>query len=594
MSKTAHDPLWFLPPNREIGPFRFSSVLGVGGKTLLLSVVDQEGRPFGMKIPVQESYQDSTWRGRFDREVQILRQLAGPAFPMLRAFGRYNAGDHRNIPYIVTALPIGPTLREVIAQRRATAVRPDIHGAPFLLRSLAEALSEAHERGIIHRNLRPDKIAISGQQVQILDFLLGLAHQDDDEDGEELGANFGGDLTRDKDFLGTPDYIAPEQARSPHNVDARADLYSLGLILFEYLTYDRPFGQSQSVLDALSQHLTRDVPPPSSRIGEIPRDLDQIILKLTRRRPDERYQSADEVIRAVDDMMQARRGATVTHVCYAPASGKLGPYRIREATAVTGKTALLRAEDSRGRSFVAKVPTQSGAKSPSYLEHFRREVDILHEVAGPLFPVLRASGTYDTADYQGLPFLVVDTPSGLTIREVIDQRRTRSVGPDIEGAPRLLRKLALLLGEVHAKGIFPCHVRPDSVAVHEGNVQLLEFVLAQGADNESVSAAGATSALASYAAPEQLARDQVLDERVDLFALGVLLYEYLTFELPYGLVTSRQEALLRLMSQTPLLPSARNPAIPPALEALVMRLLARNRDDRPHGAYAVAREALAL
>jgi serine/threonine-protein kinase len=296
----------------------------------------------------------------------------------------------------------------------------------------------------------------------------------------------------------------------------------------------------------------------------------------------------------VDDMMQARRGATVTHVCYAPASGKLGPYRIREATAVTGKTALLRAEDSRGRSFVAKVPTQSGAKSPSYLEHFRREVDILHEVAGPLFPVLRASGTYDTADYQGLPFLVVDTPSGLTIREVIDQRRTRSVGPDIEGAPRLLRKLALLLGEVHAKGIFPCHVRPDSVAVHEGNVQLLEFVLAQGADNESVSAAGATSALASYAAPEQLARDQVLDERVDLFALGVLLYEYLTFELPYGLVTSRQEALLRLMSQTPLLPSARNPAIPPALEALVMRLLARNRDDRPHGAYAVAREALAL
>jgi serine/threonine protein kinase len=594
MSKTTRDPLWFLPPNREIGPFRFSSVVGVGGKTLLLSVVDQEGRPFGMKIPVQESYQDPTWRGRFDREVQILRQLVGPAFPMLRAFGRYNAGDHKNIPYIVTTLPIGPTLREIIAQRRATAVRPDIYGAPFLLRSLAEALSEVHERGIIHRNLRPDKIAIGGHRVQILDFLLGLAHQSEGENSEELGANFGGDPTREKDFLGTPDYIAPEQARSPHNVDARADLYSLGLILFEYLTYDRPFGQSQSILDALSQHLTQDVPPPSSRISEIPRDLDQIILKLTRRHPNERYQSADEVIRAVDDMMQARRGATVTHVCYAPANGMLGPYRIREATAVTGKTALLRAEDSRGRSFIAKVPTQSGAKSPSYLEHFRREIDLLHEVAGPLFPVLRASGTYDTTEDKGLPFLVVDTPSGLTIREIIDQRRTRSVGPDIEGAPRLLRKLALLLGEVHAKGIFPCHIRPDSVAVHEGNVQLLEFVLAQGADNESVSAAGATSALASYAAPEQLVRDQILDERVDLFALGVLLYEYLTFELPYGLVTSRQEAHLRLMSQTPPLPSARNPAIPPPLEALVMRLLARNRDDRPPSAYAVAREALAL
>lgn len=594
MNKIANDPLWFLPANREIGPFRFLSVLGVGGKTLQLSVVDQEGHPFSMKIPVLESYQEPFWRGRFEREVKILRQLVGPAFPMLRAFGRYNAGEHKNIPYIVTTLPIGPTLRDIISQRRATAVRPDIQGAPFLLRSLAEALSEVHERGFIHRNLRPDKIAIGGHQVQILDFLLGLTQQQEDDNDKELGANFGGDLTREKDFLGTPDYIAPEQARSPHRVDARADLYNLGLILFEYLTYDRPFGQSQSVLDALSQHLTRDVPPPSSRISEIPRDLDQIVLKLTRRRPDERYQSADEVIRAVDDMLQARQGATVTHVCHPPASGKLGPYRIREALAVSGKTALLRAEDHRGRPFVIKVPTQSGAKSPCYLEHFRREIDILHEVAGPHFPVLRASGTYDTGDYQGLPFLVVDVPLGLTIREIIDHRRSRNVGPDIEGAPRLLRKLALLLGEVHAKGIFPCHIRPDSIAVHNGNVQLLEFVLAQGADNESVSAAGATSALASYAAPEQLTRDQALDERVDLYALGVLLYEYLTFELPYGLVTSRQEALLRLMSQTPLLPSARNPAIPPALESLVMRLLARNRDHRPMSAYLVAQEALAL
>jgi serine/threonine-protein kinase len=281
-------------------------------------------------------------------------------------------------------------------------------------------------------------------------------------------------------------------------------------------------------------------------------------------------------------------------VCDAPASGRLGPYSIREALSTTGKTALLRAEDSRGRSFVVKVPTHGGAKSPAYLEHFRREVEILHEVAGPLFPVLRASGIYDGSEYPGLPFLVVDLPSGLTVREIIDRRRNHGALPDTEGAPKLLRKLALMLGEVHAKGIFPCHLRPDSVAVHDGNVQVLEFVLAQGSDNESVVAAGSTSALASYAAPEQLARDQALDERVDLFALGVLLYEYLTFELPYGLVTSRQEALLRLMSQAPVPPSTRNPAIPPPLEALVMRLLARNRDDRPAGAYIVAREALAL
>jgi serine/threonine protein kinase len=593
MSMSANDPLWFLPASREIGPFRFSSVLGVGGKTLSLSVVDAEGRPFVMKIPALESYRDPSWRGRFDREVLLLRQLVGPAFPALRAFGRYSTGDHRNIPYIVTSLPIGPTLRDIILQRRATAVRPDVAGAPFLLRSLAEALAEAHERGIVHRNLRPDKIAVAHNRVQILDFLLGLAPAEEAGD-RELGAGFEQDLTRNKDFLGTPDYIAPEQARSPHNVDARADLYSLGLILFEYLTYDRPFGQSQSVLDALSQHLTRDIPPPSSRVSEIPRDLDEIIVKLTRRKADERYQSADQVVAAIDELFQVRRGATVTHVCHAPGNGRLGPYRILEAVAVTGKTALLRAEDSRGRLFLAKVPSRSGATSVAYLEHFRREVEILHEVAGPQFPALRASGTYDAQGYPGLPFLIIDPPAGMTLRELIDQRRSKGYGPDVEGAPHLLRKLGLLLGEVHGKGIFPCHMRPDSVVIHDGNVQLQEFVLAQGADNETVAAGGSTSALASYAAPEQFSRDQPLDERVDLFALGVVLYEYLTFELPYGLVTNRQEALLRLMSQTPVAPSLRTPGISPALERLVLRLLSRNREERPSSAYVVAREALAL
>lgn len=592
MNRAPNDPLWFLPASREIGPFRFSSVLGVGGKTLQLSVIDQEGRPFLMKIPGQESHRDPSWRRRFDREVRILRQLVGPSFPMLRAFGRYNTGEHRGIPYLVTSLPIGPTLREVIAQRRATVVRPDIEGAPFLLRSLAEALAEFHEKGFVHRNLRPDKIAISNHQVQIFDFLLGLirSQQEESDSAREVISA----PTPDKDFLGTPDYIAPEQARSPHQVDGRADLYSLGLILFEYLTYHRPFGPSQSVLDALSQRLTSDVPPPSSRVSEIPTDLDQLVVKLTCRKVEERFQSAEEVIVAVDAMLQARRGATVSHICFAPSDGKLGIYNIREAIAISGKTALLRAEDSRCRIFIAKVPTYSGAASRAYLDHFQKEINILNEVAGSSFPVLRDSGNYNSRESQKLPFLIVDPPTGPTLREVIDQRRMRGVGPDVEGAPRLLRKLGLLLGEVHAKGIFPCHIRPDSVAASDGHVQILEFVLAQEAANESVVAAGTTSTLASYTAPEQLLQEQGIDERVDLFALGVLLYEYLTFELPYGAVSSRQEAHLRMMTQTPALPSSRVPGISPGLESMVMRLLAIQREERPSGAYAVAREALTL
>ncbi|RYE93667.1 MAG: hypothetical protein EOO75_03855 [Myxococcales bacterium] len=591
---TQNDPLWFLPADRAIGPFRFVTVQAVGGKTLSLEVTDLEGVPFVMKIPTLEASRDASWRGRFEREVGILRQLVGPAFPMLRAFGRYTIEGIGTVPYIVTAPPIGPTLRDLIAQRRAAATRPDVNGAPFLLRSLMEALSESHDKGVIHRNLRPDKIAIADNQVQILDFLLGLASTDEDDDGGELGSGFGGDLTRDRDFLGTPDYIAPEQARRAHDVDGRADLYSVGLILFEYLTYDRPFGQSQGVLDALTQHLLHDAPPPSSRNVDIPADLNQIVLRLTRRKREERFQSADEVIAAVDDLLQGRSSGAVSHICPAPASGKIGTYRIREALATAGKTARLRVEDARFRSFIMKVPSLSGATSPAYLERFRREVEILNEVAGPSYPVLRHSGTYEAGEHRALPYLVIDPPPGLTVREVIDQRRTQGVGPDLGGAPRLLRKLALVLAEVHAKGIFPCNVRPDSVAVHEGEVRLLEFVLGQGAANESVLAAGKSSALASYDAPEQLALDQPVDARADLYALGVLLYEYLTFELPHGAVAGRQEALLRSMTQASPAPSSRQPSIAPGLDSLVQRLLARRAADRPSSAYAVADEAARL
>jgi serine/threonine protein kinase len=581
MSRDLPERPWFLPETREIDGFAVVSVLRSAGKTLSLSVVDQEGRPFAMKIPVKENASDPTWMGRFEREVQILRQLVGPAFPTLRAFGKYTTEEHKEIPYLVTSVPIGPTLKEIIAQRRAMAARPDVAGAPLLLRSLAEALSEVHEKGFVHRNLRPDKIAVAGGRIQILDFILGLASVVDD-------------LTRANEFLGTPDYIAPEQIRSPHNVDARADLYSLGLILFEYLTYDRPFGQGTTGVEAFLRHVTQDAPPPSSVNPEVPRDLDRLLLRLLQRERGERFQSAQEVIVAVDELLQARRGQALSHLCLMPESGRIGSYRVSEAIGTIGKTLHIRVEDGKGRPFAMKIPSRQGLQDEGYLLRFEREVGLLREVAGPSFPLLRASGTYEACGHKHVPYMVTDLPAGKTLREIIDQRRQHNAPPDIQGAPLLLWRLALLLAEVHAKNIFPCNIRPDVVAVREDGVQLLEFLLNQGATSDGVVASGGVSVLASYAAPEQLDLGGRVDARADLYSLGVLFFEYLTHELPYGTSSSRHDALLRLMTQPTSSPSSYTEGIPPALDALVVRLLARDPANRPASARQLAEEVRSL
>ncbi len=582
MSPEPSERPWFLPESREIGGFGVVTVLRSAGKTLSLGVVDREGRPFAMKIPVRDNAADATWSARFEREVAILRELVGPAFPVLRAFGHYDVGELRDVPYLVTSIPIGPTLREMIAQRKATAVRPDITGAPFLLRSLLEALSEVHEKGFVHRNLRPDKIAIANDRVQILDFVLGLAPNE-----EEVG-----ELTQSSEFLGTPDYIAPEQVRSPHDVDGRADLYSIGLILYEYLTYDRPFGLGGGRVEAFLRHVTQDSPPPSTLNPEIPRDIDQLVLRFLRRDRDQRFQSAEEALGAIDALLQARRGAAVAHICFVPDNGRIGPYRLSEALSVTGKTAMARVEDSRGRSFLLKTPSRQAVQDEAYLRSFAREVEILRELAGPSYPVLRSTGRYDASGQQGVPYLVLDMPIGPTVREAIERRRTQGEAADVIGGARLLHKLALVLAEVHAKGIFPCNIRPDSVARSaEGEVQLLEFVLNQSAPNDGVPSSGTVSALASYASPEQLEPPTRVDARADLYALGVLVFEYLTGELPYGTTSSRSDALLRLMTQAAPMPSSLVASVPPELDLLVGRLLARSRDDRPPSAHALALEA---
>ena len=197
-----------------------------------------------------------------------------------------------NTVFIVSDLIDGCTLAE---WREST--RPSIREAVAIKEKIARALQHAHEHGIVHRDLKPGNVMVGRDgEPCLVDFGLGMrASQCEQNNSPPL-------------ILGTPRYMSPEQARgASQQVDSRADVYSLGVILFELLTGQRPFAGSTPEL--LQQLQTQDVPRPRRLNAAISRDLEQVCLKCVQRSPSDRYGSAEEL---ADDLALCLAGRPVS------------------------------------------------------------------------------------------------------------------------------------------------------------------------------------------------------------------------------------------------------------------------------------------
>jgi serine/threonine-protein kinase len=156
-----------------------------------------------------------------------------------------------------------------------------------VVEQVVTALRVAHRRGLVHQDVKPENVLVSHEgAVKVADF--GLVAAAWDADGAEDPADDGGML------LGTVAYLSPEQVADGH-ADARSDLYAAGIVLFELLTGAPPYDGDTPGRIA-SRHVAEDVPPPSARVGGIPRALDRLVMAMTRRDPDERPADADEFL----------------------------------------------------------------------------------------------------------------------------------------------------------------------------------------------------------------------------------------------------------------------------------------------------------
>jgi WD40 repeat protein len=256
---------------RRIGRYELQRAIGSGSFGTVYEAIDSElGRRVAVKLPRHEANQRSEERTRFVREAHNLARLSHPAIvPVL------DVGWSEGLFYIVCSLVDGPTL----AERLANGPLAPRAAAEFIA-TIALALEHAHQHGIVHRDVKPSNILFDARgSPWLTDFGLAMCR-----DG-------GATLTTEGQLLGTPAYMAPEQAAgAAHRVDGRSDVYSLGVILYECLTGQLPFiGSPSAVLDQIRYC----EPMPPRRIdARIDRDLEVICLAALEKHPADRYHTA--------------------------------------------------------------------------------------------------------------------------------------------------------------------------------------------------------------------------------------------------------------------------------------------------------------
>jgi serine/threonine-protein kinase len=257
------------------GRYRIDGFLGEGGMGMVYRVSDLETpRTLALKQLSPPHARSLSSLERFRREVAVARKLEHPNLVRV-----YDSGTWEGVSYLAMEYIEGENLKQKIMHRRTA----DLDYAVALLNQLSVGLEAIHSNGVVHRDIKPANVLIDAQgNVKLCDF--GLAFTE----GVTLTR-----LTQSGTPMGTPEYMAPEQIEG-RRVDSRADIYSLGVLMYETLTGQLPFS-GDSYLSVALQHLNRAPLPPRMRNPALPAHLDRLILKAMEKESAARYQSVAEL-----------------------------------------------------------------------------------------------------------------------------------------------------------------------------------------------------------------------------------------------------------------------------------------------------------
>ncbi len=284
----ADERLTRLEPGTLFAGYRIEGLLERGGMGVVYRATDEElNRTVALKIIAPEHTQDADAVRRFKAEARLAASLEHPNIVPI-----HQAGQYRGVLYLAMRFVPGTNLRQLIDQGELALDR-----VQRIIAAVASALDAAHEGGLVHRDVKPANILITGkgdhEQVYLADF--GLT--------KRLGSV--GSLTRTGAWVGTPDYVAPEQIKAAP-VDGRADVYSLGCVLYEMLAGEVAYPKDNDMAK-LWAHVQDPCPAPRLKRPELVEAFDDVVARATAKDPDDRYGRASELAAAVNAAVSEQR-----------------------------------------------------------------------------------------------------------------------------------------------------------------------------------------------------------------------------------------------------------------------------------------------
>jgi len=606
----------------KIGKYELREVLGRGGMGIVYRAFDPViDREVAVKVIQEKAVQSPELKARFVREARTAGKFSHENITVI-----HDMGEMDGKMFIVMEFLQGRDLRSIIDKREPLSLQDKLNYA----RQICKGLRYAHANGIVHRDIKPENVKVlTDGRIKIMDFGIAKPYV---AEGTVVSEATDPVLTQMGMRIGTPWYMSPEQVKGAA-VDKRSDIFSFGVLLYELLTYQKPFtGDDTTVLYKI---LHEEPEPIKLEESDLEVSLQRILSKCLAKNPDERYADCLLILR---DIEKAPGGAGLPRIV---------PELLREAEELNRQQRLDEAqqkftevlevdpENPVARASVERLTALKGEltipaeptaehKTGEVISHFQ----IIQRISGGGMGVVYKAEDLTLRRTVALKFLAadwtrnpvakkrflkeaqaasaLDHPNVCTIYEVGEtaegllflcmafyegedlSTRIRQGPLPFEKALSIIEAVARGLGMAHEHGILHRDIKPGNILLTKGGeVKIVDFGIAKLSTGTQITRAGSVVGTLPYMSPEQI-KGLELDPRADLWSLAVVLYQSLTGKVPFD--DSSEAALFySIINLDPEPVSAVRKDLPKRVDGFFTKALAKKPDDR----YANAGEFIA-
>jgi serine/threonine protein kinase/tetratricopeptide (TPR) repeat protein len=515
----------------EPGRYRIEEKIGAGRLGEVFRGVDTAlGRPVAIRR-LTEGPGEAGKVERFLKEAATTAQLHHP-----NIVATFDTGADSQGRFVVSELAQGRTLRALLDEK----VRFEVHRILEIGSQILQALDHAHGRGLLHRNLRPENIFITdADKISVSDFCLGVRLSD---------------LSTQELSSGRVIQYTPPEVLLKDKVDARSDLYSFGVILYEMAVGHPPFEGSD--IGHKQAHAPVPMPGPGERT--IPDFLKAVILVCLEKDKEKRYPDAKAVLEELK-LEEVVPGMVVA-----------GRYEVLAEVGRGGMGTIFRARDSELDETVA-LKFLTGEIGPEMASRFVQEIKAARGVSHP--NVVKVFTLEKWRDHR---FIVMEYIDGVALPRYLQ----RTPVPARADRLRLAIQITGAIEAAHQTGIIHRDIKPENILVTSGGeAKVLDFGIARAeAKGHTLTATGTVLGSPMYMSPEQI-QAQALDRRTDIYSLGAVLYFLFTGVEPFE-GKDLQQVLMKHLQGRPRPPHEIDPGLPRPISDAILRALETDRARR--------------